>query len=220
MWCSVAYFATQSAGKIGTLFIVIITSALYAISQPSTKEKAKTFLRSFLALSILLSTFAFLNEHLVKPAVKLARPSHTFIIKQSNSEANLDSLYALEEINRKTFFQDLIASDTLNFKRIDLRILNHWVEEAGYSFPSGHSFNAFLLASILAFGIYNIGQKKLRLLYFIPLAWASLVALSRVAVGAHSAMDVSVGAGLGLILSHSLLGIKVTRDLIIPKKNI
>jgi phosphatidylglycerophosphatase B len=168
-------------------------------------------------LTILLTAFAFLNEHVVKPAVRLARPSHTFMIKQTHSTANLDSLYTLEEDKRKSFFQELVASDTLNFKSIDLRILNHWVDEAGYSFPSGHSFNAFLLGSILAFGIYDRAPKKLRRLYFIPLLWASLVALSRVAVGAHSAMDVSVGAGLGIILSHTLLGIKATRNLIIPK---
>ena len=220
VWCSIAYWTTESAGKIGTLFIVTITSTLYAISLPSIKEKVKIFLKTFLVLSILLSAFAFLNEHLLKPAVKLARPSHIFMIKQTHSRANLDSLYTLEEVKRKTFFQELLASDTLNFKSIDVRILDHWVEEDGYSFPSGHSFNAFLLASILTFSIYQVEHKKIRLLCFLPLAWAFLVALSRVAVGAHSAMDVSVGAGVGLILSHALLGVTATRDLIVPKKRI
>ena len=219
VWCSMAYWLTQSAGKIGTFLIVVITSTLYAVNEASTKEKAKIFLKSFLALAILLSTFASLNEHLVKPAIRLARPSHTFIINQTHSHASLDSLYGLEEGKRKAFFQELIASDTLNFKRIDLRILNHWVEEAGYSFPSGHSFNAFLLASILAFGIYRVGQGKVKYLYFLPLVWACLVALSRVAVGSHSAMDVTVGAGMGLLVSHVLLSIAVTRNLIIPKKH-
>jgi len=54
----------------------------------------------------------------------------------------------------------------------------------------------------------------------IPLVWASLVALSRVAVGAHSALDVSVGSAMGLILAYSLMSFRFTRELIIPKKSI
>lgn len=171
-------------------------------------------------MSGLLATFAFLNEHLVKPAAGLARPSHAYIIKQTNSTANLDSLYTLTEHSRRAFFKNILDTDTVNFKGIDARILDHWVEESGYSFPSGHSFNAFLLASILAFSIYKSEHRKMKYLYFLPLVWALIVALSRVAVGAHSSLDVSVGAAIGLIISHLMLSIRLTRDLIIPKRDI
>lgn len=60
----------------------------------------------------------------------------------------------------------------------------------------------------------------MKYLYFLPLVWALIVALSRVAVGAHSPLDVSVGAAVGLIISHLLLNIRLTRDLIIPKRDI
>jgi phosphatidylglycerophosphatase B len=157
-----AYWATQSAGKYGTLCIVVVTSTFYAATFRGNRKKTMIFLRSFLVLSGLLATFAFLNEYVVKPAAGFARPSHTYIIKKTRSKANLDSLYNLTENNRKAFFKNALESDTVHFKAIDQRILDHWVEEAGYSFPSGHSFNAFLLASILAFSMFQSEHRKMK----------------------------------------------------------
>lgn len=219
IWCSVAYWATVSAGRTGTLIIVIFTSILYALSQSSAKARVKIFLQSFLVLGGMLTAFALLNEHVLKPAVKLSRPSHSYIIRQTNSSVDLDSIYLLDESDREAYLKALITSDTSSFKQIDQRILDHWVDESGYSFPSGHSFNAFLLGSILAFSIYHEREKKLRWLSLIPLIWAFLVALSRVALGAHTAMDVTAGAGMGLLLAFIVLGITVTRRLLIPKAN-
>lgn len=209
-----AYWATESAGKIGTLCIIFLTGLVSAYVMPTAWEKVKEFLKIVLMLAILLSVFAYLNEHLIKPALAISRPSHSYILKQSNSTAKIDSLYNLAEENRRQFFQGLIATDTLHFKTVDQRVLDHWVAEAGYSFPSGHSFNAFLLAGILAFKLGRSKERKIRLLAGIPLLWAGLVALSRVAIGAHSALDVSVGAGLGMILSHTLIAIPATRRLV------
>jgi len=203
---------------MGSLFIIIAASILFAAPQLSAKGKTLMFVRSFAVLAVVLSAFAYLNEHLIKPSIRVSRPSHTFIIKQSKASVKLDSIYQLAEVGRKTFFHDLVAADTVAFKEIDQRILNHWVEEVGYSFPSGHSFNAFLLAGILAFAIYQSDNKKMKMLFVFPLMWASLVALSRVAVGAHSPLDVSVGGGMGLLLSFTLVGLPVTRHLLIPKK--
>jgi phosphatidylglycerophosphatase B len=115
---------------------------------------------------------------------------------------------------RRKFFQGLIDADTISFRDTDARVLGHWVEEAGYSFPSGHSFNAFLLASILAFSIYYMANRSVRWLYILPMIWAVLVAVSRVAIGAHSALDVSIGGALGILVSHTLLYFSVTQALL------
>lgn len=62
------------------------------------------------------------------------------------------------------------------------------------AFPSGHAFTAFALAAVLVFG----GAKPHT--RWILLALASLVAISRVAVGAHWPFDVLVGATLGWLV--------------------
>jgi len=155
------YWATQSAGKYGTVAIVLVTSNFFAARFQSKRMKVLTFLRSLLVLCGLLATLAFLNEHVVKPAAGFVRPSHTYIINQTNSNVSLDSLYLLTNLDRKAYFRNILDSDTVHFRKIDGRILDHWVDEAGYSFPSGHSFNAFLLASILAFSMYHSNHRKL-----------------------------------------------------------
>jgi phosphatidylglycerophosphatase B len=166
---------------------------------------------------VVLSAFAYLNEHLIKTTVRIARPSHNFMVKNTKFNSKLDSIYSLTDNDKRVFFKNMISSDTITFKAIDQRILDHWIEEMGYSFPSGHSFNAFLLAGIIAFGIFQNTPTRRRWLCVIPLLWASLVALSRVAVGAHSALDVSVGSAMGLVLAYTLMSFRFTRALIIPK---
>lgn len=220
LWCTFCFWTTQSAGRIGTIYVVIAACVFFAAGQRTARGKALVFIRSLLALVVLLSSFAYLNEHLIKTTVRIVRPSHTFMVQNTKFNAKLDSIYNLTDNNKRDFFKNVISSDTITFKAIDERILNHWVEEMGYSFPSGHSFNAFLLAGIIAFGIYQNTPTRRRWLCVIPLVWASLVALSRVAVGAHSALDVSVGSAMGLFLSYSFLSFRFTRELIIPKKSV
>jgi phosphatidylglycerophosphatase B len=167
---------------------------------------------------VLLSAIAFVNEHFTKEALGIPRPSHLFIVQNSLSSIKIDSLYQLTETERKKTLRLLIDSDSVHFGKIDTRILNHWIEEAGYSFPSGHSFNAFMLATILAFSLYHSRSSVVRLCYLFPFFWALLVAISRVSVGAHSVLDVSFGAALGLIFGNLFLFVDYTRSIITERE--
>jgi len=213
LWCATVYWTTESAGRIGTIVILLVAGLVYAAYASSWLERVKTFFGIFIMLGVVLLLFSYLNEHVLKPAIGGFRPSHTFIINQTKSAAKLDSLYHIPEADRRTFFRELIASDTVSFKDIDEVILNHWVAEAGYSFPSGHSFNAFLLGTFLAFGLFHT---RFRWLACIPLGWASFVALSRVALGAHSPLDVSIGAAIGMTIAYALLQLPMARRLLAP----
>jgi len=217
LWCSSAYWITQSAGKYGTLIIVIVTSIFYSVRFTTNKERIVNFFRSTIALTLFLSLFAFVNEHLTKKLLKLPRPSHTYVFDHSGTETKVDSLYKLDEHGRQLFLQELIDTNKKSFLNIDEKVLDHWVEESGYSFPSGHSFNAFLLACILSFSLFNSQNKIARIFYIVPFVWAVLVAVSRVAIGAHSALDVSFGAALGTIVAFVFLYFDNTRRLILHK---
>ncbi len=62
------------------------------------------------------------------------------------------------------------------------------------SFPSGHSATAFAFAALLTFYVARPGRMAL-----LALPLAALVALSRIAVGAHWPLDVLAGAAGGWV---------------------
>ena len=76
--------------------------------------------------------------------------------------------------------------------------------ETGFSFPSGHSQNAFLFAVILGYLIQHLLPNGKRFVW-IPFLWASGICLSRVALGVHSPLDITVGALTGGILGSLIL---------------
>jgi phosphatidylglycerophosphatase B len=218
-WCSFAYWITESAGKIGTPILIFAMGFFYALNQESNRRKITTFFKSILIVGVLVAALAFFNEHVTKKALKLARPSHIYVVEQSGTHAQLDVFYRLNESERKLFLQRLIDFNKQNFNQIDTRVLNHWIEESGYSFPSGHSFNAFLLAYIMAYSMFHSTKKYVKLFYFIPFVWAVTVAVSRVAIGAHSVLDVSFGAALGLLAGCIFLYVDTGKKLVIPLKD-
>ena len=72
------------------------------------------------------------------------------------------------------------------------------------SMPSGHTLTAFAVATSLYFAIDARRRHAFLWLWLL----AALVGLSRIAVGAHWAGDVAVGAGLGMLaglMGHVLL---------------
>ncbi len=72
------------------------------------------------------------------------------------------------------------------------------------SMPSGHTLTAFAVATSLYFAIDARRRRAFLWLWLL----AALVGLSRIAVGAHWAGDVAVGAGLGMLaglMGHVLL---------------
>ncbi len=73
------------------------------------------------------------------------------------------------------------------------------------AFPSGHTFTAFAIASALYFSCVKDKRSPLILLFVV----ASLVGLSRIAVGAHWLTDVFAGASIGMWCG--MLGAKLSQ---------
>ncbi|MBU5558022.1 MAG: phosphatase PAP2 family protein [Candidatus Aenigmatarchaeota archaeon] len=77
------------------------------------------------------------------------------------------------------------------------------VHDYGTSMPSGHAQMAFMAAMILGY-YYPKARTPL-------LAFAVLIALSRVGIGAHWVLDVLVGAANGLLIAALWLGLPWNR---------
>ena len=157
------------------------------------------------------------NEFVTKPYVAAPRP---YVLKlEAEGLLAADAFYALpDKETRRVLLREILNENSGNsvVQSLDPAIRGHWEVETGFSFPSGHSLNAFLFAVFIAFLIQGLFTRGKRWVW-IPFLWAGAICLSRVALGVHSPLDVTIGAltgGLigGLILKLGLLNKLIRKE--------
>jgi len=135
-------------------------------------------------------------------------PLYAFLIyrlyKEHKSKVWKTILYLISTV----IFADQVSSSILKplFKRLrpcHLEVFQSWIhlpDGCGglYGFCSSHSANAFAVA----IGFYLV--TKNRLMRTILIVWATLIAYSRIYLGAHYPLDVIMGAIVGGIGSFTL----------------
>lgn len=219
IWVYPSYFITESAGKFGTIIILVLCAWFYGIRLEGFRNKVYSFLKSFLSLLLFFILFAYINEHITKPLVSAARPSHLVIFSRSNWPNEAAQFYEKSKADRSRILSEIIQKNDSNFQDIHPLVKAHWIEESGFSFPSGHSFNSWMIAVVLSYSILQLRvRKSLRKYYWIPFLWASLVAISRVMLGAHTILDVSVGSLIGILVACGFLYFDKTRPLLFQKR--
>lgn len=197
------YWFSESGGVIGSTILIIAISFALMLAFDKWWKRLLAPLVSFLAFAILLGSLAYMNEHFVKTSVKAHRPSHRYLT--SALGIDIENFYKMDESDRSRILSWETCVHPEKTSDIYPLVLNHWIHESGYSFPSGHSQNAFLLATIVAFIIYINAKEKLRYLAMIPLVWAALVCISRVAIGIHTSYDVTAGSALGMMTATVII---------------
>ncbi|TPE42468.1 phosphatase PAP2 family protein [Pontibacter mangrovi] len=197
------YAVSESGGVYGTAALAVTLCLAAAWQQARSRHRARAFAVGFGFLLLLLGSTAALNEYGVKPLLHQARPSHVFLLGEAQSPL-LAEFYRKPVPERQAYLEHYLQENAGQYAGISPLVLAHWVAESGYSFPSGHSQNAFLLATMLAFWLCGQLPARRRGWCLLPLGWALLVCLSRVALGVHSELDVSLGAAAGLVLAYLL----------------
>ena len=198
-------FLSDSGAQWGMGSAMLLATALVAAKHAGIKTRTLKAVQFFAGLCIVLATFALINEFVTKRLIAAHRP---FVIKLEEKKLLKGAeLYAKKSKGDRTKFLRKILDDNPDHpfvKLLDPQIMEHWIMETGYSFPSGHSQNAFLFAVILGFLVQHLIRNGKRFVW-IPFLWASGICLSRVAVGAHSPLDITVGALTGSILGSLIL---------------
>jgi len=203
-------FISDSGAHWGVLGVMLLATVLVVIRQAGARTRTLTAVLFGAGLSIVLATFAFINEFVTKPIFAFHRP---YILKLEKEKLlSADTYYALgTKPKRSDYLRKKLAAgqDSKIVQSLDPSVREHWITMTGFSFPSGHSQNAFLFAVILAFLVQHLVPNGKRFVW-IPFLWATGISLSRVAMGAHSPLDITVGALTGglfgsLILMSGLL---------------
>lgn len=214
-----AYAITNSGGVYYIVAITFAVAFIFAFRSSLKRHLIIKFLKQFGILFLMLAFFALLNEFVIKDLAKLARPSHRYVYKHAAHEIDLEQFYELNVSQRQVALKKMIDSSAFLKQNVDHKVLAHWIEEVGYSFPSGHTFNAFLLATVLAFSIKRSRKIYLQKYYFIPFIWATAIGISRVAIGAHTPLDVTFGGAMGILFAGLLLYFETSRNVILHRKH-
>lgn len=199
-----AYWTAESGGTIGTTVIALsMVIVLLGRSGLSWKQRGVELLVIVLALASLFGGAAYLNEFVVKPYFAVPRPDIIELAKPSADTSVLKS--SVEEFYemptkalRSEYLKKVLTPDVE--PPMDEHVRRHWIHETGYSFPSGHSFSAMLVATVfLALGLSYFSKARLWVFYLL-VVWAVAVCYSRPLLRVHSPMDVCVGGVEGILV--------------------
>ncbi len=207
---SISLFLSATGGKIGGAVITLLFCIVFFVKKKERGEswgKNVAILIAFFA--VLFVGVAQLNEHVVKEQLRVVRPNILQLAKEYQFKPS--EIYQAESKKERAALlaQKVNAnnntSPVIHHKVINTKVWKHWLNETGYSFPSGHSVNAFLMAIVFSYLLllrfHNITSVHIALIYL----WAFLIAYSRILLGVHSSLDITLGAIWGSVIGFLLI---------------
>jgi phosphatidylglycerophosphatase B len=193
-----------------TILAVIVIGVISSRRGVSTKRRAVEIGMSSLAILFVVLGVTLFNEHVLKPALAVARPNIERLADSGSLGADnpdADAFYALgDKGDRREALAALLPS--IDTPSLSNAVRSHWAHETGYSFPSGHSIAAATLATfVIGVGYSWLTGWRRRLALTIGPIWAIGVAYSRVLLGVHRPIDVIAGALIGVACGLLILTI-------------
>jgi phosphatidylglycerophosphatase B len=189
----------------GQLPFGCIALLVLVISRPGPSKRRRVVEGVALAVAMLvvIPGHALVNEKLTKPAFAVPRPNIVALTEAHALGLRIREpadFYAIgDKPARREFLAKRLAK--LDEPALSQRVREHWLDETGYSFPSGHSTAAMTLASLLvAIGFAWLGGWRQRITNTLVPIWAVCVVYSRPLLEVHTAIDVSSGTLVGFAL--------------------
>lgn len=196
-----AALALSDSGKSGMPFVCVAALAL-VVSRAGLTARARVLEAGAMlaVLLVFLGAGALVNEHLVKPALESPRPNIVALAEERVLPLSAEAFYRLPtKEERGRFLRGALEAARGNLV-LGADVREHWIEETGFSFPSGHSTAAMLVATFFALvGLAAAGPRR-RLALFALLPWAVAVCYARPILRVHRPVDVTVGGLQGILL--------------------
>lgn len=209
--------ALSHSGKYG-LPVLILGLVAVLVTRPGLEpgrrgEEARALLA---AIALLLIGMAAANEFVLKRALRVPRPNIDALATAGRLGGKTAAdFYALgdKEARRAFLAQHLLPAGGAEPALPDA-IRAHWLEETGFSFPSGHATASSTLAGFFFTAALALLSGARRVAVALVIPWAVAVCWSRVALQVHTPLDVSVGALQGL--SAGALGFAAAARWLLP----
>ncbi|MEP7145885.1 MAG: phosphatase PAP2 family protein [bacterium] len=199
------FFITSTGAFYGGTAIIIsvlIYLLVYFKRYKNNSSGAVLFVLIIFVVQIFMagSTLFFFKDYFHNE-----RPSQFFLTSRGYIDSSGVKFFALSMEEKRKYLHLRIQANKDSIEDVYPPILEGWIYDSGYSFPSGHSETAFFLGTIMAFILYTTQRNKI--FSIIPFIWAILVCLSRVVIGIHFPIDVTAGAFVGLALGLTVISL-------------
>lgn len=199
---------TETGGVRLAPVVLLAALGIWATDRGTERARRRRESGAMLGLiAVTLPTTALLNEYVLKRIVAQPRPSHVRLA-EAGFILNLPAFARLDEDGRRDFLESRVGGAALPGAAAALSVhpvvLAHWIDQTGYTFPSGHALNAFMAAVLFLGGTLANPTPRRRGLAAAMLGWAVAVALTRVLLLVHRPLDVTAGALLGAVLGGLL----------------
>ncbi|NNE72980.1 MAG: phosphatase PAP2 family protein [Acidimicrobiales bacterium] len=197
----VAWVFAESGQTFG---IVAIAGALLVVvaTQPGQSRRGRFGkVAVMIAVSILvLYGGKLLNDHVVKPAIGVARPN---IVQMADLEVlgmEADSFYELTGEARSEHLESIKTETGFGELMMRPEVRDHWVKETAFSRPSGHALAAMTFATFyLSMALSSLAGWR-RWLFHLLVPWAVFVSLSRPILRVHWPADILIGGLVGIVV--------------------
>ena len=201
-----------SSGIILLLILILILVRHFRISYRKISD-----LNYFLSIVFLIFVFSMgFSQFYLKDYFKKPRPYQLYFVGKGILINKGEQFFSMPGKEKSKFLDDITRKNPELINEVYLPVLNNWIYNSGFSFPSGHAQTSFYFAVIFSYVFFKIFKKEKKYLTLFPLIWAILVSLSRVILGFHYPADIAAGALAGMttgLIAISLpVSIKIFRE--------
>jgi phosphatidylglycerophosphatase B len=197
-----AYWLSWSGGRVGAPIVAAAMLVLLIARQGIRSPRRWTKAIIIVLVGVVCGGGGVVKTvYFIKPQFVVPRPNVVWLAGENGTGPLGMTPEEFYESGPKQVRSELLARVLRSAPRpvaLSSSIEAHWVDETGYSFPSGHAFSAMFFATFfLTVGATYLATKRLWMFYAL-LPWAAAVCYSRSILRVHTPSDITVGGLLGL----------------------
>jgi len=216
MLSDVAYWVALSGSKFGVPFVGVLMLILLVMrSGVNSSRRLKEVGIIVLMVALFAGGGAAINEHVIKETLKIPRPNIVWLAGDSGHGPLGMTPKQFYEVGDKEARREPLEETLSQIPKpvvLSPEVEADWIEETGYSFPSGHAFSVMFFATFfLAMAATYLTTRRIWWFYAL-LPWALAVCYSRPILRVHTPLDITVGGFQGFILG--MIAWAVTRAII------